>query len=245
VEVLLNRRQHVPPISVRTYPWSYRCWPLDLYGRSRISATAHNTRCGFRCHPVRLVLTLDYYLLFLWELRSRGAVSEAIKGRANGTRLLKRLPSFGAPLGFYSANSLGSLALHFPCPFCKDRDTAMNVEQGSGVLTILVAGPGHLFPNEWRVVRVCKAHEVDSRDWAMAIGPRGVFQQMAWIPNPCGNIQNTREVVMGGQLRRELRSIKVSCSWRQPLRDPVKSRLAGIFSRLNGALLSPGGTEIE
>ena len=57
----------------------------------------------------------------------------------------------------------------------------------------------------------------------MAYGSDGVFQQLAWIPMPRGDVEG----------------VEVMESWRQRLREPVGSRLPGMLSKWN-ALLANG-----
>jgi hypothetical protein len=138
--------------------------------------------------------------------------------------------------------NLGSIQLPLSsrCPFCADRQAYLNTEPGSGVLTVLVSTTSNPFPHEWRILRVCRADEVTSSDWDMVHGPGGLFRQMAWIPRPCGRVQ-----VIGGEQRIQMQDrrgsgvrMEVSCTWRQPLKERVRSRLPGMFSELNAALLA-------
>jgi hypothetical protein len=63
---------------------------------------------------------------------------------------------------------------------------------------------------------------------------------MAWIPKPCGEVRVIGELE---GVRREGRVVigmmtEAGCAWRQRPGEPVRSRLAGLLSQLNAAILS-------
>jgi hypothetical protein len=133
------------------------------------------------------------------------------------------------------------LPLPFRCPFCTGSCCTMNIQEGSGVLAILTSTQGDPFPNSWRVLRVCRAEQVTSPNWALAHEPGAIYRQIAWIPRPCGVADDVGGVEgLGRRDRREVgRVAEVRCSWKQPLRELVRSRLAGMLSELNASSL-PG-----
>jgi hypothetical protein len=135
------------------------------------------------------------------------------------------------------------LRLPFRCPFCSHGQTYLTVEPGSGVLAIMTSRNNSPFADEWQILRVCKAEDVITRDWNIPHETGGMFHQMAWIPKPCGSVQVLTRGEEQGNGRWGLETMtKVACTWRQSIREPVKSRLPGMFSELSAALISGDGT---
>lgn len=80
------------------------------------------------------------------------------------------------------------------------------------------------------------------RDWDIGYRAGGEFQQMAWIPKPCGQVQfvNPAWRWRMGILEPEM-TTEVKCRWRQTLGEDMGSRLPGMFSELSATLTSRGG----
>lgn len=133
------------------------------------------------------------------------------------------------------------LHLFFQCPFCSNRQAFLNIEPGSGLLAML-GSSNSFFADTWQIIRVCKGEEVTPRDWDIGYRAAGGFQQMAWIPKPCGQVQYVNPVWRWrtGLLESEM-TTELNCTWRQSLGDDISSRLPGMFSELRATLTSRGG----
>jgi hypothetical protein len=142
-----------------------------------------------------------------------------------------------------TASNTTPLLLPFQCPFCTNNLPYLNVAPGDGLLAILESTQNNPFPYEWRILRVCRAHEILPGDWYLAHGPGGRYRQMAWIPRPCGAVRaidgleevRRREGILSGM------AMQIDCSWWQPFGEPTRSRLAGMLSELNACLFSDEG----
>ena len=133
------------------------------------------------------------------------------------------------------------LPILFDCPFCSDRVLHEGLEDSLGVLAILAAPRNSPFAAGWRILHVRSADEVDSRDWQDAYGEGRFFNQMAWIPKPCGQVRFLGRAERGTRGRNLGRATEVECAWRQSLGESVRSRLPGMISELNAALISGEG----
>lgn len=128
------------------------------------------------------------------------------------------------------------LPISFNCPFCSDRGLREHVEDGLGVLAFLVASHNSPFASGWQITHVRSADEIDYRDWQDAYAQGGLFNQMAWIPKPCGHVQVPRRSGHRTTGHRSRSGTEVDCTWRQSLGEPVRSRLPGMISELSAAL---------
>jgi hypothetical protein len=131
------------------------------------------------------------------------------------------------------------LVLSFQCPFCTGDCRNLNIEEGSGILTILASTEDDPFPNRWRVLRVCRAEEVTTQNWSLAHESGAIYWQMAWVPKPCGVADDVEAMEpLGGRGREVGRTTDIRCTWTQNLEEPVRSRLAGMWSELNAHMVS-------
>lgn len=83
-----------------------------------------------------------------------------------------------------------------------------------------------------------RLEDVNIHNWALANEQGGVKWPVAWIPRPCGVVEDTEsreEIAL--QVRGDVESrTEITSSWKQSLKGPLKSRLAGMFSELNAHL---------
>lgn len=144
-------------------------------------------------------------------------------------------------LGLLSHPEISTIDLNLPidCPFCDHNGLVREVvEDGWGVLAKLVHSRRN--PNstvKWKILRKCDLYGVD-QDPHLIGEDIDEFQNMAWIPKPCGevHVQNRQEAGISG--RRLGTVVEVESSWTQSLGAPVMSRLPGMMSELSSVMKS-------